>query len=108
MWAALILMVRSSAGAAIGYDFVNSGVGDIGVGPAVVWSGLSIGQSNGNSTNIALVVEPGIRWILLKNVSVDTSFRYRMASPSYDFSGVDVKLEPLHQLSFLVRANYHF
>jgi opacity protein-like surface antigen len=80
----------------------------IGVGPAIVWSGLSIGQANGNSTNIGLVVEPGIRWVVLKNVSIDTSFRYRMASPSYDFSGVDTKLEPLHQLSFLVRANYHF
>ena len=80
----------------------------IGVGPAIVWSGLNIRQSNGNSTNIALVVEPGIRWMVLKNVSVDTSFRYRMASPNYTLSGVDTKLEPLHQLSFLVRANYHF
>jgi opacity protein-like surface antigen len=80
----------------------------IGVGPAIVWSGITIGQFNGNSTNIGLVVEPGIRWVALKNVSIDTSFRYRMASPSYTFVGVDTKLEPLHQLSFLVRANYHF
>lgn len=80
----------------------------IGVGPAIVWSGLTIGQFNGNSTNIGLVVEPGIRWVALKNVSIDTSFRYRLASPSYSFVGVDTKLEPLHQLSFLVRANYHF
>jgi len=80
----------------------------IGVGPAIVWSGITIGQFNGNSTNIGLVVEPGIRWVALKNVSIDTSFRYRMASPSYTFVGGDTKLEPLHQLSFLVRANYHF
>ena len=80
----------------------------IGVGPAIVWSGLNIGQFNANSTNIGLVVEPGIRWVVLKNVSIDTSVRYRMASPSYTLDGVDTKLEPLHQLSFLIRANYHF
>ena len=80
----------------------------IGVGPAIVWSGLTLGQFNGNSTNVGLVVEPGIRWVALKNVSIDTSFRYRLASPSYTFVGVETKLEPLHQLSFLVRANYHF
>jgi opacity protein-like surface antigen len=80
----------------------------IGVGPAIVWSGFNLGQFSGNSTNVGLVVEPGIRWVVLPNVSIDTSVRYRMAEPSYSFDGVDVKLEPLHQLSFLVRANYHF
>ena len=80
----------------------------IGVGPAIVWSGFNLGQFNGNATNVALVVEPGIRWVVLPNVSIDTSCRYRMAEPSYSFAGVDTKLEPLHQLSFLVRANYHF
>lgn len=80
----------------------------IGVGPAIVWSGLSIGQFDGNSTNVALVVEPGIRWVALKNVSIDTSFRYRLASPSYTLGRIDTTLETLHQLSFLVRANYHF
>jgi len=80
----------------------------IGVGPAIVWSGLSIEQFNGRSTNVALVVEPGIRWMALKNVSIDTSFRYRLVRPVYAFDGVDMTLQPLHQLSFLVRGNYHF
>ncbi len=80
----------------------------IGVGPAIVWSGINIGQFSGNSTNVALVVEPGIRWVVLKNVSIDTSFRYRMTQPSYTLDGVDTKLELLSQLTFLIRANYHF
>jgi outer membrane protein W len=80
----------------------------IGVGPAIVWSGFNLGPFSSNSTNVGLVVEPGIRWVVFPNVSIDTSCRYRMAEPSYTFNGVDTKLEPLHQLSFLVRANYHF
>ncbi|MDO9070459.1 MAG: hypothetical protein Q7V36_02960, partial [Deltaproteobacteria bacterium] len=60
----------------------------------------------------ALVVEPGIRWMCLPNVSVDTAMRYRYASPSYnmDVFGTDLTLRanPLHQFAFLLRANYHF
>jgi hypothetical protein len=83
----------------------------IGVGPAVVWSGLDLGGLGGgrvNATNIALVVEPGIRWVCFKHVSIDTAFRYRYCAPSYDISGASLKVNPLNQLSFLVRANYHF
>jgi hypothetical protein len=83
----------------------------IGVGPAVVWSGLdlgSLGVGRTTATNIALVVEPGIRWVCFKNVSIDTAFRYRYCQPSFDVSGATLKVNPLNQLSFLVRANYHF
>ncbi len=83
----------------------------IGVGPAIVWSGLDMdaaGIGSSTSTNVALVVEPGIRWVALPNVSIDTAFRWRYCTPSYDFHGTDVKVEPLNQFSFLVRANYHF
>jgi len=38
--------------------------------------------------------------------------RYRYAAPSYDVTflndNVNVSMSALHQLSFLVRANYHF
>jgi len=97
----------------------------LGVGPAIVWSGLDMGtglpgtvgqRQTGNvgigragATNIALVVEPGIRWVALPNVSIDTAFRYRYAVPSYEFgNNTTVKVNPLNQFSFLVRANYHF
>ncbi len=92
----------------------------IGVGPAIVFSGIdgtlpvranprTNSRFSGHSTNIALVVEPGIRWVLLKNVSVDTAFRWRYCQPSWDIgNGLDVKANPLNQFSFLVRANYHF
>ena len=58
--------------------------------------------------NIALVVEPGIRWVCFKNVSVDTAMRYRYSQPSWGFNSVTLKANPLHQLAFLLRANYHF
>jgi opacity protein-like surface antigen len=89
----------------------------IGVGPALVWSGadFTIPTNNRGFTssfgtsamNVALVVEPGIRWVCFKNVSVDTAFRYRYSQPSWSDSLVTLKL-PLNQFSFLVRANYHF
>ncbi|MGA9755715.1 MAG: hypothetical protein WBV23_11295 [Desulfobaccales bacterium] len=100
----------------------------IGVGPAIVFSGINfslpvpysalpqakylgvgINSRFGTSaTNVALVVEPGIRWVCLKNVSIDTAFRWRYCVPAYDFDNATVKVNPLNQLSFLVRANYHF
>jgi opacity protein-like surface antigen len=95
----------------------------IGVGPALVWSGadgtLNVRQPAGNDTrfhsrfsdnvmNVALVVEPGIRWMCFKNVSVDTAFRYRYSVPTWGATNnVDLKLT-LHQFAFLLRANYHF
>jgi hypothetical protein len=88
----------------------------IGVGPAILWSGVEASgfkhNIRGSAMNVALVVEPGIRWMCFKNVSIDTAMRYRYAAPSYDFTVLNntanVSASALHQLSFLVRANYHF
>jgi opacity protein-like surface antigen len=82
----------------------------IGIGPGIVFSSLdaaSLGLGSASSTALALVVEPGIRFMALKNVSVDAAFRYRFAKPTYEFDNVDLKAEALHQMSFLVRAGYH-
>jgi len=87
----------------------------IGVGPAILWSGFESPGAGGsvNATNVALVVEPGIRWMALPNVSIDTAMRYRYAVPSYDLGSVPglgtLNVSPtLHQFAFLLRANYHF
>jgi hypothetical protein len=79
----------------------------IGVGPAILWSGFDDG-GRADAMNVALVVEPGIRWMALPNVSIDTAMRYRYAVPSYDL-GNNLTISPtLHQFAFLLRANYHF
>jgi outer membrane protein W len=85
----------------------------IGVGPAIIWSTLDSGTLGGgtaHATNVGLVVEPGIRWVCFKQVSIDTAMRYRYASPSWDFGNgnATAKINGLNQLAFLVRANYHF
>ena len=87
----------------------------IGVGPAILWSGFEnpIGRGGADAMNVALVVEPGIRWVCLPNVSIDTAMRYRYAAPSYEVATVpgvgSLNLSPtLHQFAFLIRANYHF
>jgi hypothetical protein len=83
----------------------------IGVGPAILWSGFEnpIGGGGANAMNVALVVEPGIRWVAFPNISIDTAMRYRYAAPSYDIgNNVTLTASPLHQIAFLLRANYHF
>jgi opacity protein-like surface antigen len=83
----------------------------LGVGPGIVFSSLDLGAlglGTASSTAVALVVEPGIRFMVLKNVSIDTAFRYRLAAPSYDFNNVNIKADALNQCSFLARASYHF
>jgi hypothetical protein len=93
----------------------------IGVGPAIVWSGADftlpgvVPRGNAtfssnvgtNSMNVALVVEPGIRWVCFKNVSIDTAMRYRYAAPSWSDNAATLKLT-LNQFAFILRANYHF
>jgi len=90
----------------------------VGIGPAILWSGINAGKfglGNASSTNVALVAEGGIRFMALKNVSLDAGFRYRYATPEYSFSG-NIGNTPfnanvsttINSFSFLFRANYHF
>jgi len=103
----------------------------IAVGPAVMFStqrpkvGLSqtpFGISSGSesSADIALAVDAGIRYMCLKNVSIDLSFKYRYANPTYSFRGhlsnpvlLDIptsfKYEPVYNLfSGQLGVAYHF
>jgi len=110
----------------------------IGVGPAIVWTGIDyklaaatpntnnagavpfgigfpavgldarVGNVGHSAMNVALVVEPGIRWVCFKNVSVDTAMRWRYSAPSWSGDFVTIKANPLNQIAFLLRANYHF
>ncbi len=112
----------------------------VAVGPAIMFSSLegkctttwapsvAPGQSASNmsggtqgSVNIALQAETGIRYMCTKNISVDLSFKYRYAQPSYTYSGADAdgaggianpatfKLNPVYQLfSGQLGVAYHF
>jgi opacity protein-like surface antigen len=101
----------------------------LGIGPAVVFTGVqgtlpirtATVYVNGvdvpvdrarsanfgdNAINVALVVEPGVRFMVMKNVSVDVAMRYRYSAPSYS-DLVTIKTN-LHQFAPLVRASIHF
>ena len=100
----------------------------IAVGPAILFStqepklnflttGQTLDAGSQGSTDIALAVDAGIRYMALKNVSIDASFKYRWANPSYSYSGavsgtgapVSFKYEPTYNLfSFQLGAAYHF
>jgi hypothetical protein len=71
------------------------------------FSGMTQGISRGSDSavNICLVADAGIRWMALRNVSIDAFFRYRYAAPSY-FDGA---LQPTFNLfSGNLGVAYHF
>ena len=91
--------------------------------PGTVFTSTNVGSRG--STDIALAVDAGLRYMALKNVSIDASFKYRWANPSYTYSGsyawgpagapalstgaVSYKYEPtLNLFSFQLGAAYHF
>lgn len=84
----------------------------LGIGPGIVFSSKSVGGfGSASSADIALVVETGLRFFALKNVSLDAAFRYRWFNPRYEFTSaglpVDVDFDA-KSYSVLARANYHF
>jgi opacity protein-like surface antigen len=85
----------------------------IGVGPAIAFSSLEIkGLGSQSAANIALAVEGGLRFILLSNVTLDVSLRYRRVSPEYGFTTangqkVDVNFTA-NSFTPLARVAYHF
>lgn len=113
------LMISSQRPEINSYRFVAEGGGYL-----VPWN-ISPGAKS--SVDIALAVEAGLRWMALKNVSLDVSFKYRWAEPSYDYSyrsiigpqapnlhaldntPKNLSLSPTYHLfSFQVGAAYHF
>ncbi len=102
----------------------------VAVGPALMFSwrqttvnipglqGLQWDTDSSSSTNVGLAVEAGLRWMALKNVSLDVSFKYRYFNPTYKYSPTpllvawpdpDSYLRPNFNLfSLQVGAAYHF
>jgi opacity protein-like surface antigen len=89
----------------------------VAVGPAVMFStrdlklsspaGPALSQGSESSANIALTVEAGLRYMMLKNVSLDASFKYRFASPRFVFDSMDWR--PDYDLfSGQLGVAYHF
>jgi opacity protein-like surface antigen len=75
-----------------------------GVGPSIVWTQLG----DSSSTDIGIVVEPGIRFMFTPNISGDLAYRFRYCNPT--FSGFDnFKVSFNSSNSTIVfRVNYHF
>ncbi len=85
----------------------------IGGGPAILWSSLESGQlgaGSSSSTVAALWIEAGVRFggfVALPNITIDTAYRFRTGSPSYNFNGASLSFTG-YSHSVLVRASYHF
>jgi opacity protein-like surface antigen len=102
----------------------------IGVGPAilftamepkgVVYSGRNVGAyaNPGSDFQVvpALAVDAGVRYMVFKNISIDLSFRYRYARPSFNFPFTDMhggasnlNFYPTYNLfSGMLGVAYHF
>lgn len=80
-------------------------------GPAIATARLNLGDlgvGGTTSTVLAFFAEAGIRYVLLPNVTADTAFRYRFASPSWNASNTGAKLRDFESFNVLARINYHF
>ena len=86
------------------------------VGPAILFSsqrplvyapGWSLKGPSQSSADICLAVEAGLRWMALKNVSVEVSYKYRYANPSYTFDGVWDTAPTVHNFTFSPTFNFH-
>ncbi|MBI4643393.1 MAG: hypothetical protein HY790_10680 [Deltaproteobacteria bacterium] len=100
----------------------------VAVGPAIMFAsqqptiiftdlGVTADMESQSSAVICLAVEAGLRWMALKNVSIDVSFKYRYAEPSFSYSFISpltsqrmtFTLDPtFHLFSGQVGAAYHF
>ncbi|MFZ5453318.1 MAG: hypothetical protein ACOZF2_15780 [Thermodesulfobacteriota bacterium] len=85
--------------------------------PPVFLNPYTIKPGSQSATTIALAVDAGIRWMCLKNVSLDLSFKYRFSQPTYNYDYVDpldftrqsLSLNPTYHLfSGQLGAAYHF
>lgn len=85
----------------------------VGVGPAffATWASTS---SLGSflAYDWGLLAEAGVRYMALKNVSLDLSFRYRNPMSAFGFERGNQKIDfdrgSSHLFNALVRASYHF
>jgi hypothetical protein len=106
----------------------------LGVGPAVMFTTQDVTLSSralvarrlvpytinpGSETDVALALalEPGLRWMFSKNISLDLSFKFRWAHPSFTYQYIDplsatnesFTLHPQYLiLSVQLGAAYHF
>ncbi|MHB8068646.1 MAG: hypothetical protein ACYDIC_12195 [Desulfobaccales bacterium] len=73
--------------------------------PPVFLNPYTIKPGSDSTATIALAVDAGIRWMCLKNVSLDLSFKYRFAKPGFSYEYTD----PLDQTrqSFSLNPTYH-
>jgi opacity protein-like surface antigen len=93
----------------------------VAVGPALLFTSMSpkinsmdaggtlFGISPGSSSDVAicLAADIGLRYMCLKNVSLDVSFRYRYAQPSFVFDNVSRGFPGEINRSFTLRPTYH-
>jgi len=49
-----------------------------------------------SDVTIALAMEAGLRWMALKNVSIDLSFKYRYARPTFNYDVTSFNLSPIN------------
>jgi opacity protein-like surface antigen len=75
----------------------------IGVGPSIVWTQIE----NHNSTNVGIVVEPGVRFMFTPKISGDLAYRFRYVAPSFTDNNVKVSFNSLNS-AIVFRVNYHF
>lgn len=71
----------------------------VGVGPGILWTSVD----NINSTNMALVVEPGVRAMITPNISAKVAYQFRYGQPNLH----GLKFNSFNNMA-IFGAAYHF
>lgn len=74
-------------------------------GPNVPGPNYKISPGSDSDAAICLAVETGVRWMAIKNVSIDISFKYRYAEPSFSYNFADSQTGFRHNFRF--QPTYH-
>lgn len=70
--------------------------------------GIGAKMGSQTSTNVCLAVDAGLRYMMLKNVSLDVSFKYRYVQPSYSYKNVQQNANPFNGMADVGAYNFHF
>ena len=92
----------------------------VGVGPGLIFSVVNTDRGfnfypSSDSLEPGFFAEAGIRYMILRHVSLDAAFRYRYVYPSYDrsyFTNIGPYVSPgrivAQSFNAIFRVNYHF
>jgi opacity protein-like surface antigen len=113
---ALTFLLAAKVPCVVSADYPNGRLNPyVGVGPSLMFTSMdfsNFGGSSNTSTNIGLVAEAGVRYMITPAFSADVAYRYRYMYPSMSFTAPGIGNVtvggPVNNSQVIMRLAYHF